>query len=587
MKHKTWFTLMSILVLASFVLTACGAPATPTAAPPAAAPTTAPQAQPTAVPPTTPPQPTEPPTAAPAAFTPLSVSAPDCNYGSADIPAQIKSIEAVDQYTVKFTLCSSDPAFPSKVAFAAFSITSKAYLDANGGDSVTMSEQPNGTGPYMLKEWVRGDHITFEANPNYWGTPPKDQTVIFRWSDQAAQRLLELQSGTVDGIDNPSTEDFAAIEADPNLTLYPRAANNIFYLGMTNTIKPFDDVKVRQAVAMAINKQRIVDSFYPGGSTVADQFLPPFILPGYTEGLKWYDYDPTAAKALLAEAGFPNGFSTTISYRMVDRGYLPSPDKVTQEIQAELAVIGIKAKIVEEESAAFITNTSDGKEPLYLLGWTGDYPDSTNYLDMHFANSNNKQFGTLFPDLVNEIKTASTLSDAAARQQHYDKANELIKQYVPMVPVAHGGSADVFKSTVEGAHSSPLGDEYFAVMNQPGGQLVWMQSGEPAALWCSDETDGETLRACIQMYDALLSFSIGGTEVQPGLAETWSSNTDLTEWTFNLRKNVKFFNGDILNANDVVATFASQWDAKSPNHKGRTGTFEYFGAFFGAMLNTQ
>jgi len=87
--------------------------------------------------------------------------------------ANFKSIEAVDEFTVKFTLCAPDPAFPSKVAFSAFAIQDKDYLDANSGSSAKMSEQPNGTGPYKVKEWVRGDHITFEANPDFWGEAPR------------------------------------------------------------------------------------------------------------------------------------------------------------------------------------------------------------------------------------------------------------------------------------------------------------------------------------------------------------------------------------------------------------------------------
>lgn len=193
--------LISMGVLLALALAACapGAAPTPTATVP-------------------PPSPTPPPAATPTpAFQPLKVEAPDCNYGG-----EFKSIEAVDQYTVRFTLCYPDPAFPSKVAFAAFAIQDKDYLDANGGDSVKMSEKPNGTGPYRVKEWIRGDRIIFEANPDYWGEKAKAKTLIFRWSKEAAARLLELQAGTVDGIDNPNPNDFAAIEANPNLKLYIR-----------------------------------------------------------------------------------------------------------------------------------------------------------------------------------------------------------------------------------------------------------------------------------------------------------------------------------------------------------------------------
>ncbi|MDE3091518.1 MAG: peptide ABC transporter substrate-binding protein, partial [Chloroflexota bacterium] len=402
------------LVALVAIIAACAAPTpAPTPVPPTTAPiaqpTTAPTKAPTAVPPTA-----VPPTTV-AAYKGDKVAAPDCNYKTGDSTAEFKSIEAVDQYTVKFSLCGPDPAFLSKVAFQSFAIQDKAYLDTNGGDSAKMSAKPNGTGPYMLKEWVRGDHITFEANPNYWGDKPKAKTVIIRWSKEAAQRLLELQSGTVDGIDNPAPEDFATISKDTKLKLYPRPALNVFYLAMNNAKKPFDNEKVRQAVAMAIDKARIVKNFYPAGSIVAEQFVPPPLLPGYSttgDGAKWYAYDPAAAKKVLADAGFPNGFDVTLSYRDVVRGYLPLPSKVAQDIQAQLKDVGINVKINVMESGAFLASEAAGNESMFMLGWGADYPDSTNFYDFHFTGAS-KNFGAPYPDLVAAIKAAGSSGDAA------------------------------------------------------------------------------------------------------------------------------------------------------------------------------
>lgn len=515
-----------------------------------------------------------------AAFEPLKVVAPDCEYGG-----EFKSIEAVDESTVKFTLCNPDPAFPSKVAFSVFAIQDKEYLDANKGDSVALGEKANGTGPYKLVEWKKGDSIIYEANPDYWGEKAKVKNLVFRWSDQSAQRFLELNSGTVDGIDNPAPEDIETLKEDSNFTVYDRTALNIFYVGFNVDLKPFDNEKVRQAFAQAIDRQRIVDEYYPAGSTVAQNFVPDLFNPGFSKDIKWYDYNKDAAKKLLEEAGFDFNQEINLAFRNVVRGYLPSPDKVAQELQGQFAEIGVKIKLKEMESATFIDDTSAGKEALYLLGWGADYPDSTNFYDYHFANENNKQFGKLFPDIVEPIKKAGQLADAAERQKLYDKVNELLKVHVPMVPVAHGGSATVFKANVENAHASPLTNEIFAVMDNGADQMVWMQNGEPAALWCSDETDGETLRGCETMFESLLAYKVGGVEVEPGLAEKFSVNADATEYVFTLRKGVKFHNGATLDANDVVATFVSQWDAASPNHKGRTGTFEYYGSFFGSFLN--
>jgi ABC-type transport system substrate-binding protein len=518
----------------------------------------------------------------------MTVAAPDCNYGTADNPAKLKSIAALDQYTVQFTLCQPDPDFASKVAFGVYAITSKTYLDANGGDSVKMSAAPDGTGPYMLKEWVRGDHITLVANPNYWGPAPKAKTLIFKWTDNASQRLLQLQSGTADGMDLPDPNDYQTIQNDSTLKLYQRPPLNFMYLSFNNKDQYFKNEKVRQAVAMAINKKRIVDSFYPTGSTVTDQIAPPGITPGYTPNQQWYAYDPTAAKKLLADAGFPNGFTTTLSYRNKSRPYQPQPKQIVQEVQSELAKIGITVTINEVESTTFLNGVNEGKYPFAMVGWIADYPGATDFLDYHLNNPTLFTFGDPYQDIVTELQAAAKISDPAQRQAHYDKVNNLVYQHVPMIPVANGTSATVFKAGVQNGQASPLGNEQFYVMTPVSGdQLVFAGSAEPGDLWPADTTDGEELRVTEQIYDALLGYKINGVEIVPGLAEKWEANSDATQWTFHLRQNAKFNSGKPLDANDVVATYAAQWDASSPNHKGHTGDFAYWGTFFGAFLNAK
>jgi peptide/nickel transport system substrate-binding protein len=585
MTSRKLLAVFALLTVFAMVLSACGPAATP--APQAAAPTqaSAPTAAPapteapapTAAPaPTEAPKPTEAP--APAAAASQTMTATDTKYEavSCDYGGEFKSIEAVDDSTVKFTLCAPDVAFPSKAAFSAFGIHSAAQLKATAGTSALL-DNPIGTGPYILDKWQKGDSIVMKA---------KADQLVFRWSKEGAQRLLELQSGTVDGIDNPSPDDFAKIEADTTLKLYPREAMNIFYLGMNDTVKPFDNEKVRQAIAMGVDRQRIVDNFYPTGSTVAD-FFTPCSIPGGCEGDPWYKFDPKAAKALLAEAGFPDGFDTELSYRDVVRGYLPQPGVVAQDIQAQLKEnLGINVKINVMESGAFLDAAQKGQLALHMLGWGADYPDQTNFLDYHFGKGASKQFGAGFDDIHTVLQKAAQLSDQGERNKLYAQANALVKQHVPMVPVAHGGSGTAYKADVAGAHSSPLGNESFSVMT-PGDrkQFVWMQNAEPLSLYCADETDGESLRACEQMNESLLTYKIGGTAVEPALAEKYSANADLTEWTFNLRKGVKFSDGSELTAKDVVATWAAQWDAANPLHKGRTGDFAYFSGLFGAFLN--
>jgi ABC-type transport system substrate-binding protein len=585
MNRKMLYNVVAALMLLSLILSACGTGAATTEAPKpteaAAQPTEAPKAT-EAAQPTEAPAPTEPPMAA---FEPLSVSAPDCEYGGL-----FKSMEAIDEYTVKFTMCAPDPAFLSKIAFSAFSIQPKEWLEqtGGGGEGSELLEHPVGTGPYMVQEWKRGDELVYVANPDYWGADKaKTQTLVFRWSSEAAQRLLELQAGSVDGIDNPGPDDFPTIQADDTLQLLPRPALNVFYIGMNNTYEPFNNEMVRQAIAMGIDRQRIVDNFYPPGSEAASHFTPCSI-PNGCAGEEWYAFDPVKAKQMLADAGYPDGFETEIAYRDVVRSYLPQVSNVAQDIQAQLLEnLNIKANINVMESGSFLDAADSGLLPgLHLLGWGADYPDMTNFVDYHFGAGSSKQFGDKWDDIIEALKSGASLADDMLRKPFYETANNAIKQHVPMIPVAHGGSGTAYKAAVEGAHSSPLGNETFSVMSVPGQDtFVWMQNAEPISLYCADETDGESLRACEQVVQSLYGYEIGGTAAEPMLAEVCKPNDDLTEWTCTLRQDVKFHDGSTLDANDVVFSLWIQWDASNPLHTGNTGAFTYFSSLWGGFLN--
>jgi ABC-type transport system substrate-binding protein len=584
-KQRFVYVVVTMFILASMFLTACqpaatAAPAPAATQPPAAAPATAvPAAPATAVP-------AAPATAAPAAtattaaapFTPLSLAAADCNYGG-----NIKSIEAPDANTVVFTLCAADPAFPAKAAFSAFQILPKAVLDATGGDSAKISNAPIGTGPFMLKEWVRGDHMTLVANPNYWGDKVTLPTLIMQWSKEPAQRLLELQSGNVDAIELVGAEDITTVQGDTTLAYSPIPPTNTLYFGMNNTKPPFDNEMVRQAFAMAIDKGRIVKNFFPAGSSVAEEFLYPQLKPGFTDGMTWYPYDQAKAKQMLTDAKFDFNQTILFSYRQATRGYAPHPDQIAQDVQAQLAQIGVKIKLDVQESGTLIGNAGLGKLGFFLLGWGEDYPDATDWFDYHFGGAS-KTFGNPYPDLVAAIKQGASLSDPTARQAAYDTVNKLIMQHVPMVPIAHGASGDAFKAAVKNVVVGPYNIN-FALQTTDSGQLVWLQTGEPISLWCGDETDGETITACNQIYEPLLRYKYGTSQTEPALATDFVANADLTQYTFHLRKGVKWSDGSAFTSADVFATYTAMWDNKNPNHKGNTGAFEYFGTLFGGLLN--
>ncbi|MBL8147207.1 MAG: peptide ABC transporter substrate-binding protein [Anaerolineae bacterium] len=510
----------------------------------------------------------------------VAYAADSCDYGGV-----IQSITATAANQVVFQLCEPDGAFPQKVAFSSLGIQPYEHLQATGGGGEALFRNPVGTGPYALSAWNLGSDVVLTRNDAYWGELANEPTAIFRWTSESAARLNELMAGTVDVIDNVGAGDFETVSANPALQLLPRPALNVFYVGMNNTIAPFDNLNVRQAIAHAIDKNRLVEQFYPPASTTANQFMPPDIF-GWTEGFEDTPYDPEAARQLLADSGLELPLEVTINYRDVVRGYLPQPGVVAQDIQAQLADVGINVTIEVMESAAFLDAASAGQLGLFMLGWGADYPDATNFLDAHFGQGANDSFGTKYPEIIDLLNQGSTTSDPQTRLDVYAQVNALIRDNAIMIPVAHGGSALAYKAGITGAHASPLSNESLAVMADPDDDnIILMQNGEPGGIYCADETDGEALRVCEQIMDTLLAYEVGGTAVVPSLAESFSSSEDGLTWTFDLR-DATFHDGSAFDANDVVMAYAVQWDAANPLHVGRSGAFDYWTILFKAFLNT-
>ncbi len=509
----------------------------------------------------------------------------DLNAGSCDYGGKIQQITALDSLTVKFNLCKPDPAFLAKAAFTPFGVQPREWIEETGGGGDIL-DNPVGTGPWALKEWARGDSITYSRFEDYWGDQPVYDTLVFRWATEGAARLLELQSGTVDQITNLSPDDFTTVQNDSSLTFIPVANPNILYLAMTNTFTPFDDVKVRQAIGMGIDRQRIVDNFYPEGSEVASHFTPCSIPNGCT-GDAWYDFDPEAAQALLAEAGYPDGFESSIFYRDVFRGYLPEPGLVAVEFQTQLRDnLGIEVDVVVMESGEFIDESTQGNlDGFYLLGWGADYPHVTNFLDFHFSAAN-PQYGETHPEIYEVLEQASQIGDPAEAEALYTEANNAIRELAPMVPIAHGASASAALASVDNAHFRPFGAPLFHYADPGKDTFVFMQNAEPISLYCADETDGESLAPCQQVVEPLYDYEIDSGNVRPILATSCEPNDDLTAWTCALREGVKFHDGSDLDANDVVMSWAAAIDAGSPYHVGNTGAFEYYAYLWDGLMDT-
>ena len=588
-----WLSVATAGLVGMLVLTACTPAAAPTQRPATAAPTTAPAtaAPVTAAPIGTPyPTPGEQPGDA-AAITdayPNYGGEVDCEAGTFNgLPysGNVKSITAPDPGTVVFELCAPDVAFLSKIAFSVFAINDSDYLieHAAAGD---LKDFMNGTGPYVMDEWRRGDSLLFSAFENYWGEAAATPNAVLRWLTDSASRLNELESGTAHGMTLVGPDDFDEVGSDPNLQLLQQGGLNTLYLGMNRNYEPWSNPEVRQALAIGLNRQQFVDQFLPPGSEVATHFTPCTI-PFACTGDAWPETDVEAARAMITEIFGEAGLTTTLAYRDVARGYIPEPVATATEFQAQLEAINIHATLEEQESGTFIGNANAGLlDGLFLLGWGADYPDVDNFLGYHFGAGCTSAFGECYPEIHEHLTAGVTTADPAAREAAYVLANNAIREQVPMVPISHAGFANAFVAGVEGAQASPLSNELLFRMAPPDGeQIVFVQNAEPIGLYCADETDGESLRACEQSMESLYSFRINDTAVDPALAEECTANEDLSVWTCNLREGVTFHNGATFEAKDVIVSFAAQWDNASPIHVGNTGAFEYWPGLWGGFLN--
>jgi len=246
---------------------------------------------------------------------------------------EIEKTEKVDDYAVKITFNEKFAPFLTTMAMFTVFIVSPANHEKWGEEAYA---HPVGTGPFKFVEWVKDDHITLEKFDGYWGEKPKIDKLIFKVIPDASVRLLELQKGTVDGIEFPNPDDLEKIKSDTNLTLLTQAGLNIGYLAInlgedTPGFDPhFKDVRVRQAVYHAINKNDIVEHLYKGTAVVAKNPIPP-TLWSYNDDIVDYEYNPEKAKELLKEAGYPDGFETNLWAMPVARPYMFDPQKLVKQ----------------------------------------------------------------------------------------------------------------------------------------------------------------------------------------------------------------------------------------------------------------
>ncbi len=388
------------------------------------------------------------------------------NFGYTSITYRnVARAEALDDHTVRIHLQRPYAPFLYNMAmYFVAPVISPAALE-KWGDGV--ERRPVGTGPFKFVEWIADDRIILARNEDYWDKPPYLDELIFKTIINNQNRLLALETAGIDGMEGVDPDTVRKIEKSRDLRVVAKTGMNVGYMAMNTDKKPFDDVRVRRAVNHAINKTNLIKLLYQGLAVPAKNPFPPSIW-GYNDAIEDYDYNPEQARALLADAGLENGFDTTLWSMTLPRPYLPQPEKTANAIKANLAAVGIRARIVSHEWKDYVRRVSDGEHDMALLGWTGDNGDPDNFLYILLDKDNavrpkssNRAF---FRDetLHDLLIRAQQLTDKEERSSLYMRAQQVIHDQAPWVPLAHAFRLIAVRNNIHGVVQHQAGFTRFA-----------------------------------------------------------------------------------------------------------------------------
>ncbi|AAK02320.1 TPA: ABC transporter substrate-binding protein [Pasteurella multocida] len=386
-----------------------------------------------------------------------------------DMQNIIDKVEKVDDYTVKISLKVPNAPFLANLAMDFASIYSAQYADAMAKAKTPekLDSAPIGTGPFEFVSYQKDSAVRYKAFENYWQGKAKIDRLVFSITPDASVRYAKLQKGECHAAPYPNPADIAKLKADSNITLLTKPGLNVGYLNFNVQKAPFDNVKVRQALNYAVNKDAIIESVYQGAGQVAKNPIPPTMW-SYNDEVKDYAYDPEKAKALLKEAGFENGFETDLWAMPVSRPYNPNARRMAELVQADWEKVGVKAKIVSYEWGEYLKRMRAGDHQTGMMGWTGDNGDPDNFLNTllscaavesgsNYANFCHKEFNDL-------VTKAAQVTDPAERTALYQQAQLVFKEQAPWITIAHSTTYFPVRKEVKGYVIDPFGlHNFYAV----------------------------------------------------------------------------------------------------------------------------
>jgi dipeptide transport system substrate-binding protein len=387
-------------------------------------------------------------------------------FDSMSLPEFLKNVEKVDDYTVKIVLTQPQSPMLANLGMGFASILSAEFAEKlkAEGKMEQLNQVPVGTGPFQFVGYQKDAVVRFAANPNYWeGKAPIDN-LIFAITPDASVRYQKLKAGECQVMAYPNPADLPTMKADPKLQVLEQEGLNVGYFAYNTTQAPFDNVKVRKALNMAINKESILAAVYQGAGKIAKNPIPPTIW-SYNDATVDDKYDPEAAKKLLAEAGVKD-LKMKVWAMPVQRPYNPNARRMAELIQADFAKVGVTVEIVSYEWGEYLKLLKNkDHDGAVLLGWTGDNGDPDNFLAVLLGcdgvGTSNNVSEWCYKPFEDLIQKAKIVSDKAERTKLYEQAQVIFKEQAPWATIAHSVRFQPLAKSVKNFKIDPFGGHIF------------------------------------------------------------------------------------------------------------------------------
>ncbi|WP_439834819.1 ABC transporter substrate-binding protein SapA [Aeromonas enteropelogenes] len=378
----------------------------------------------------------------------------------------IKRVYAKDPQTVVFELNQPNASFLATLASDYAVILSAEYADQmlKAGTPALLDSRPVGTGPFRFKEYRHNEFIRYLRHPGYWGGEAKIEQLVYDITPRSSKRLAKLLTGECDVMSTPVASQLSVIKQHPDLNLSVQSGMNVAFLALNTRKPPFNDIKVRQAIASAINVDNLLQAVYFDTGLPANSLLPPLSW-GYNPSLPQRKQDLKRARLLLKQAGLEQGFEMQVLVQPDARPYNPDAIKTAQLMRNDLARVGIRLKIVQQAWPVIERRLMKGQYDSLLSGWIADNADPDNFFRQLLScsavergNNYSRWCNPAFDQLLDDAVTTPQL---AFRLRNYYYAQTLLNEQLPLIPLAHALRTQISRSDIEGLQLMPFGGTVF------------------------------------------------------------------------------------------------------------------------------